>query len=238
MTLRIAVTDPTALRKRCEVTTLRTTYGEPAYEDGAVIPATSWAEITDETAHDLTATAARAQDTTLVELVKPPEPADALATLTDRLGDPDALHLGQATAPAAALTTTPNHETGGHRIGLHVDNWDRLPYAEKHQGRRRLCLNLGPGTRYLLLGDLDIRAICRAVHHDYADRYPHTNDLRRYVESGHLVLCYRFRLEPSEGYIAPTELIPHDGSTQGQPEPSTAAFWLGHWPRGVLPSLA
>lgn len=97
------------------------------------------------------------------------------------------------------LTTTRNHENDGHRIGLHVDNWDKLPYATKHTGRRRICINIGPGTRYLLLGDRDIRSICRALHQDYADRYPHTDDLRRYVGSGHVVLCFRIRLEPGEG---------------------------------------
>ncbi|MFF7994749.1 hypothetical protein ACFZDG_33880 [Kitasatospora xanthocidica] len=48
---------------------------------------------------------------------------------------------------------------------------------------------------------------------------------------------YRLRLDPGEGYIAPTELLPHDGSTEDQDQPSTAAFWLGHWPRGTLTQL-
>ncbi|MFD4659245.1 hypothetical protein ACFWP2_26845 [Kitasatospora sp. NPDC058444] len=43
--------------------------------------------------------------------------------------------------------------------------------------------------------------------------------------------------DPGEGYIAPTELLPHDSSTEDQPQPSTVAFRLGHWPRGVLASL-
>ncbi|MCX5194818.1 hypothetical protein OOK31_13065 [Streptomyces sp. NBC_00249] len=29
----------------------------------------------------------------------------------------------------------------------------------------------------------------------------------------------------------------HDGSTERQERPSAAAFWLGRWPRGILPSL-
>ncbi|MGP9018644.1 hypothetical protein ACT1U9_09545 [Streptomyces sp. BR1] len=236
MTLAIAAIDPAALRKRCEVTTLRTMRGDSPYEEGAVVPAGPWTAISDETARDLTAAAAQARDSTLVELVQVPQPTGPLAALAEPLGDPAALHLGQARAPADALTTTGNHEYG-RRIGLHVDNWDRLSYAAKHTGRRRLCLNLGPGTRYLLLADLDIRAICRAVHQDFEHRYPHTDDLRQYVIEGHLVLCFRLRLEPGEGYIAPTELIPHDGSTEAQSESSTAAFWLGHWPRGTLPSL-
>ncbi|MEU4352486.1 hypothetical protein [Streptomyces sp. NPDC023838] len=237
MTLSIAAADLSALQGRCETTTLRTMRGGPTYETGAVVPAGPWAGITDDTARDLT-DCAHVKDSALVELVKPPDLTDVLGTLADCLGDPDAVHLGQAGAPADTFTTTANHENGGRRIGLHVDNWDKLPYPTKHTGRRRLCLNLGPGTRYLLLGDLDIRTICEAVHpNDFGLRYPHTDDLRHYVEDGHLVHCFRLRLDPGEGYIAPTELFPHDGSTQDQQSPSTAAFWLGDWPRGVLPSL-
>jgi hypothetical protein len=47
----------------------------------------------------------------------------------------------------------------------------------------------------------------------------------------------RIRLDPGEGYIAPTELLPHDGSTLTATAPSRIAFWLGHWPIGTLGSL-
>ncbi|PYC66729.1 hypothetical protein C7C46_31025, partial [Streptomyces tateyamensis] len=144
--------------------------------------------------------------------------------------------LGQAAGPAKALTTTPNY-LDGRRIGLHVDNWDRLDYESKHTGRRRLCFNLGPGTRYLLLAELDIRTICRMLYADPVGRHPHTDDLRAYVASQQPLRVFRIRLAPGDGYIAPTELLPHDDSTEDQPEPSTAAFWLGHWPRGTLPMV-
>ncbi|WP_431772096.1 hypothetical protein [Streptomyces cucumeris] len=236
MTLTIAATDPAALRERCDVTTVRTLRGAPGYEDRAVVPVDAWTKVTEDMARDLTDTS-QTPDSALVELVQQPAFTGALKALADGLRDPDAVYIGQAHAPADILTTTSNHENGGRRIGLHVDNWDRLPYATRHTGRRRLCLNLGPGSRYLLLGDLDIRAMCRTIHQDFALRYPHTDDLRQYIASGHLMLCFRLRLEPGEGYLAPTELLPHDGSTEGEPQPSTAAFWLGTWQRGVLPSL-
>ncbi|MGW6455186.1 hypothetical protein ACWF94_04540 [Streptomyces sp. NPDC055078] len=46
--------------------------------------------------------------------------------------------------------------------------------------------------------------------------------------SAHRVHCLRIRLAPGDGCIAPTELLPHDGSTTGIDHPSVAAFWLGH----------
>ncbi|CAL9504964.1 hypothetical protein SUDANB37_03549 [Streptomyces sp. enrichment culture] len=47
------------------------------------------------------------------------------------------------------------------------------------------------------------------------------------------------RTTPSdgEGYIAPTEYLLHDGSTEAADKPSAMAFWLGRWPYGTLPSL-
>ncbi|MFI5534127.1 hypothetical protein ACIA8O_36880 [Kitasatospora sp. NPDC051853] len=237
MNLAIAHTDPAALIERCQVTGVRIAGGEPEYEDGAVLPSGLWRPLTGETAARLKPTT-DTSDSTLVELIRLPDgpPPTSLAGLADPLGDPDAVHLGQAASPAEALTTTPNYQDG-RRIGLHIDNWDKLDHHAKHTGRRRLCINLGPGTRYLLLGDTDIQTICRTIHHDPASRYPHTDDLRAYIAGGHQFSVYRLRLEPGEGYVAPTELLPHDGSTEGQLLPSTATFWLGHWPRGVLPAL-
>ncbi|MGC0317481.1 hypothetical protein [Kitasatospora acidiphila] len=237
MNLAIAHTNPAALIERCEVTGVRLANGEPEYESGAVLPAGPWQRLTSELATRLKPTAHTAGKT-LVELVRLPDgPAPAsLAAFTAPLGDPDAVHLGQAASPPKALTTTPNYRDG-RRIGLHVDNWDKLSYATKHTGRRRLCFNFGPGTRYLLLADLDIRTICRTLYRNPERRCPHTDDLRTYVADRQPLQVFRIRIAPGEGYIAPTELLPHDGSTEDQPEPSTAAFWLGHWLRTALPSL-
>ncbi|MFJ6379691.1 hypothetical protein ACIQI7_06725 [Kitasatospora sp. NPDC092039] len=166
MNLAIAHTDPAALIERCEVTGVRIASGEPEYEDGAILPAGPWRPLTTELAASLKPTTGTS-DSTLVELIKLPDgpPPTSLAALADPLGDPDAVHLGQAASPAKALTTTPNYKDG-RRIGLHLDNCDKLDYQTKHTGRRRLCINLGPGTRYLLLGALDIQTICRTIHHD------------------------------------------------------------------------
>jgi hypothetical protein len=81
----------------------------------------------------------------------------------------------------------------------------------------------------------DIEQISRAM--GATIRHPHTNDVRRYVREGHPLRCIRIRLDPGEGYIAPTEFIPHDGSTWGIHAPSRVAFWLGRWPTGTLRTL-
>ncbi|WP_435058611.1 hypothetical protein [Streptomyces sp. bgisy060] len=238
MPLHIAFTSPGALRERCEVTTAHpAAETHTAYEAGAVIPARPWRPLTEAAARALTPPTT-APASTLVEIVRPPLPTgDRLDDLALPLGDTHAQYIGQALAKPNMPTTTDNYRDG-RLLGLHLDNWDKLPYRRKHTGRRRLALNLGPGTRYLILGTLDAQAACRAVHpHDYALRHPHTDDYRAYVEAGHPVQVVRVRLAPGEGYIAPTEYLLHDGSTEGQDNPSAMAFWLGAWSSEVLPSL-
>ncbi|WP_404955216.1 hypothetical protein [Streptomyces sp. 147326] len=238
MPLHIAYSHPDALRARCEIATVRTTRPEEtAYEPGAVVPAGQWRPMTEA---DVKAVSAprRPLDSTLTEIVRPPHPEGLpLDDLTRPLGDPDPVYLGQALSKPD-MTTTTDHYEEGRLLGLHLDNWDKLRFADKHTGRRRLCLNLGPGTRYIILGTIDAQAVCRSVHpEDYAHRYPHTNDYRAYAANGRPIRILRIRLEPGDGYLAPTEYLLHDGSTEGQDQPSAAAFWLGRWPRGILPSL-
>ncbi|MFE2722468.1 hypothetical protein [Kitasatospora sp. NPDC059327] len=213
------------LAGRCDTADVRAVHGHRAYEDGAVVPSGPWRPLTRDLARGL-APAAGTPDDVLVELV---DVKNIDRTWLDR---PGVTRLGRALSPADGLTTT-SHHGSGLLIGLHLDNWDRLPYAAKHTGRRRLCINLGPGTRYLLVCDQDAQTVCRAVHSDWTARYPHTDDLRSYVIEGRPVRCYRLRLDPGDGYVAPTEFLPHDGSTEGQQE-STAAFWLGRWPSGLF----
>ncbi|MER5929401.1 hypothetical protein [Streptomyces sp. NPDC002054] len=237
MPLRVAFTDQGALRERCDFAAVRTVSGDPALEDGAVVPSGQWQPLSEAAAQGLAAPP-WTPPSTLVEIVRPPAPtAGNLEDLAQQMGDEQAQYLGQALAKPDMLTTTDNYQDG-RRIGLHLDNWDKLHYGEKATGRRRLALNLGPGSRYILLGTLDAQAVCRAVHpEDYEYRYPSTDDYRAHVAAGQPIRCVRIRLAPGEGYIAPTEYLLHDGSTEDQDQPSVMAFWLGHWQRGTLPSL-
>ncbi|WP_236240517.1 hypothetical protein [Streptomyces sp. CC228A] len=238
MPLYIAFDSHSALGERCDFTAVRTTRGDdPRYEEGAVVPSGPWLPLAEVDSAELIAPASLAPST-LVELVRPPMPSGAdLSRLGTSLGDDQAHYLGQARATPDMLTTTVNHQNG-RRIGLHLDNWDKLISGRKHTGRRRLALNLGPGARYIVLGTLDAQAVCRALYpEDHEYRYPHTDDCRAYVAAGHPARCVRIRLLPGEGYIAPTEYLLHDGSTEEQGAGSTMAFWLGRWPARTLPSL-
>lgn len=226
------------IRDRCDTAPVRQTASEPGYDDGAIVPDENWKSITTADAEQHRADAS-VPDAVRIELVHRPLPdldsddlagrLEAAARLDPLDGRWPTILLGCAASPGNWTTTTEDSTTG-RRIGLHVDNFDRLPYARRHQGRRRLCLNLGPGPRYLLIGDRDIQQICRMLHADLDRHHPHTEDIRRYVAAGHPLRCLRIRLDPGDGYIAPTEFLAHDGSTAGIDQPSVAAFWLGQPP--------
>ncbi|MFG2904482.1 hypothetical protein ACGF13_05380 [Kitasatospora sp. NPDC048286] len=238
----IVFTDYAKLRDRCQITSTTVAHDHPAHEDGTVVPTGQWTPISPAEANLLRAPH-HAPEAEAVELVAFP----TLRTL-DAVDGPwwtahppfapsaRTWYANHATTPAGDLTATVN-PANGKRLGIHLDNWDRLPYAHRRLSRRRLCFNAGPGSRYLLVGDTDALTICRRLGRDDPTHHPHTDDIRAYVHAGHPLRCLRLWLDPGEGYLAPTELLPHDGSTMGLPEPSTAAFWLDHWPIGAFPSL-
>lgn len=235
MDLRIAHLAPERLRERCRIGAATSAPPGGLYDDPAIVPGDDWRSVPSDLLAMLQPTTG-CDPRTVVEVIKLPSgPAPALlADLGSALGGSHTRYLGHYTSEPGMVTTTPDTTTG-RRVGLHVDNFERLSYRSKRLGRRRLAINLGPGVRYVLVGALDICTIAEALHVDYERRYPHSDDLCAYVNQGRALNVLRIRIEPGEGYIAPTELLPHDGSTLDSDQPSSAAFWLGEWPSGALP---
>jgi hypothetical protein len=134
---------------------------------------------------------------------------------------------------APGQLTTTQRRPSGKRIGLHVDNWDQMPMRTRAGSRRRLTVNLGPGSRALLFASPSACQICRSLGRP-DEHLPHTDDVRAFVANGGRLRCYSVVLEPGQAYVAPTELLAHDGSTLDAKLPSIVAYWLGRWPVGAL----
>ncbi|MDH6112568.1 hypothetical protein P3T36_001450 [Kitasatospora sp. MAP12-15] len=228
--------------KRCEISDTEIVQqpgGE--YDTGAVIPRRNWMTLSQLQTEVLCGVQ---HPERAVEIIHVPLEVMNIAAGAHRYHGNAALpdapaqeYLGTVTNQADMLTTTLN-DTSGSMLGLHLDNWDRLPYGERYRSRRRLCVNLGPGSRWLLVCDHDSQAIVRNLYPDaYLDRVPHTDDVRAFVAAGKPLTCVRIRIDAGEGYLAPTDVLPHDGSMEDLEEPSTAAFWLGHWASGAFPVL-
>jgi len=103
------------------------------------------------------------------------------------------------------------------KIGFHYDNWGDLPVSQLNESTNRLCINLGKGHRYFLFIDKTIFEMREELMRSDL-RYGELEDSN---ELGKLYIknadpaSYKVmsvRLEPFEGYIAPTETIMHDGA--------------------------
>ena len=113
-------------------------------------------------------------------------------------------------------------------IGLHFDEWDRLPVAQRAGSRLRLGINLGPGYRYfafLPIAAARIAALSEAAH----DKPASVEALgKAFLKSYPGFPVLRVRIEPNEMYLAPTENILHDASTEGILLPSRCVAFRGH----------
>ncbi|MFB7908435.1 hypothetical protein [Kitasatospora sp. NPDC056076] len=227
----IAFRNPAALHARCDYGRPRRLYFEPDYETGAAVPdPTAWEPLPGGYPERF-APGYFTPASGLVELFRLPDTVtdrDTLAALVETLGDPHPVTLGDADDPPGQSTTHVLPESG-RRPGLHVDNHQNLPYGERRKARRRLCVNLGPGPRYLLLADTDILTICRCVQERYEEHRPSTDDLRMYLALHRPLRLLRLRIDPGEGWFAPTSFLPYDESTEGLALPSSTSSWLGHW---------
>lgn len=228
--------DTDTILDRVEITELAPIEAREGYEDGSLLPTGPWRRLTEEEAAGLRPRPLT-PDAALVELVCLPDGVDHTTLPATSRPFPTGMvmqYVGQRTSQPGEITTSLRSQEDPTRFGIHVDNWESLEAHCRLKSRRRLCINAGPGRRYLLLGTLDVLDIARTLHPGDDEVVPHTAHIRQWVREGSQLLVLRIRLEPGEGYIAPTELLPHDGSMQDCDEPSTAMFWLATWPRNTL----
>lgn len=118
-------------------------------------------------------------------------------------------------------------EAQGTRTGLHVDSWESAGPEDRTHARNRLCVSAGRQARYFVFCGQTVSSVCRT--NNLSNDVPGVwNALDGYL--GHPeTVAYRLRIEPFEAYIAPTENLIHDGSTQGFSVTDFAMTWLGHF---------
>jgi hypothetical protein len=129
------------------------------------------------------------------------------------------------------LTTTVDDE--GMYIGLHVDNWYHYTLEDRRASPNRICVNVGRESRYLLLVNVPMANMFAML------REAPVNELHPEMVGTPLGLAFmlgypdypvlRFRIEPGEGYLAPTENLVHDASTVGMRSWDLAVHVLGRF---------
>jgi len=106
---------------------------------------------------------------------------------------------------------------------LHFDSWDRLGPLDRGRATNRLCVNIGRGSRQFLfvpkpaaeaVRELALRRIdVLSDEQALRDSTGRLDLARRYLEVFPDTPVLRLRVLPGEAYIAPTENLIHDGSS-------------------------
>jgi hypothetical protein len=202
-----------------DVTTATTApAGSGVWEPGALVPAPGWTGI--RTAGDASSVSEAEfrphRDVAVVKLG-----AGGGAAGLAGLGRVD--HTFEPLQDVPRMTTQTMREDG-HRLGLHLDNWDRLPAAQRHTSRNRASLNLGPEPRWFLFVDFDV------IGAHAPDQVPDTDSARLLVNGrSRPPTVVRLRVPPGWAYIAPTENLLHDSWSLGQRTGSTHIPALGRF---------
>jgi len=127
------------------------------------------------------------------------------------------------------------------RVGLHIDNHDRLLLANRSDAVRLLALNCGSEDRYFLFLDLPVSGL---LEHMGMNPFSGPEDPRRASDdlktaflrdhSGYPVK--RVRIPPGCAYIATPQDLIHDGAGSSATAPDIAFLMLGRYRfRGETP---
>jgi hypothetical protein len=117
------------------------------------------------------------------------------------------------------------------RIGLHIDDWDKLPPSRRSRGRRRLCANLGMRPRYLVFLQSTVSRL--AASGELPDEIPEDAHLpamvRGYLGCHLNQLAARVRIDPGEAYVVNADDVIHDGASDSCEAPDVALHFQGYF---------
>lgn len=161
-----------------------------------------------------------------------PIPPELVAALADRYAEAGVAvrPLGALAQPVGELTSTIDQQDG-RRLGLHLDSFFRLPLERREDAPNRLCINIGTEPRRLLFVPVPVKRMLRdLVQRGAAGPDTHPTELGRiYLRLFPGTPVVGLTIRPGEGYIAPTELLLHDGQPMGQTEPDRTLTLLGRF---------
>jgi hypothetical protein len=135
--------------------------------------------------------------------------ADILACRTPALG-------GHAHGAPEQRTTTVNR-ANGHRLGLHFDSWDMLPLPARGGSRYRMSVNIGTSDRYFLFVAMTAVEALQLAGQSSVGPQNATTVFRAALRARPQAPVFRLRVPAGWAYVAPTDNLPHDGSTIGAP---------------------
>jgi len=128
------------------------------------------------------------------------------------------------------LATTA-HTPGLKLVGMHIDNASGRDLLEFQSERRRLCINLGMENRFFLFINKPVRQLVEMVssrkpvdRQTYSNNNSLSDDFFNFYPDYPVV---RITQRPYDIYIAPTDCMIHDGSTEGSTKPDIDMTFVG-----------
>jgi tryptophan halogenase len=137
--------------------------------------------------------------------------------------------LGIATNQPDLVTTT--RERNGLHLGLHVDSWMRGQINNRATADNRICVNIGPERRWLLVLPYSFSQVASVLKSQgLIDVSMGATELARIaMRLWPDLSVIRIPIEPGEAYIAPTENVIHDASTVNKCHWDIIATYLGRF---------
>jgi len=145
------------------------------------------------------------------------------------LGDP--VHIVGTTVNRGNLKTATISNERDVLIGMHVDSWDLLEPEYRQLARNRVSVNIGVSARHFMFLPLPVDGIAAAMADEPGpeeDVLDVTSLGRRFMRRFPDIPIVRCTIMPGEAYVAPTENLVHDGSTEGNPVESRHFTLVGH----------
>ncbi len=150
--------------------------------------------------------------------------------------DPKLIGLHIQPAGLSTITVSFDHSFSPQRrcrVGLHIDNWDRLPLLQKHQSRNRICINLGREDRVFLWINLPLPALVRSLElfgcNELIEQENWIALSKAFMRFYPNYPVVRLRIAPGEAYIESTDNLIHDASSLGKLFPDITWTALGHF---------
>jgi len=139
-------------------------------------------------------------------------------------------HIGSPNREAATM-----NENGTY-TGFHVDYWDELSLSKIETATNRICVNLGQNDRFFLFINLTLKQIyikINVANKKAFHEYDNQELLRLFFNLFPNYPVIKIRIKPYEAYIAPTENMIHDGSTEGNHSTDITLTTRGYFQIGI-----
>jgi hypothetical protein len=133
------------------------------------------------------------------------------SSLEKKSSIPHNIYLGEPN-----LTNNTFNQKEQSYIGLHLDSWEARYSDSKEKARNRICINLGKEPRYLLFYNLQFNEMAKMCGVTEMKRNDNPYEmLYKFFDIYKSYPVIKIKINPYEVYLAPTENIIHDGSTEG-----------------------